>query len=277
MRTVLHSMAAMGLTMCASCTSRLPLGSPDRILVIAHRGNSAVAPENTLSAFRSAVAAGATYVELDARPSEDGTLYVLHDATLDRTTDAKEMFKREKIKIRETPDSRLDKLDAGRWFDAKFAGERLPKLTEALDVIQAGSLTLLEHKDGSAEDYVRLLRQKRLVGKLVVQSFDWEFLRRLHELEPCQVLGALGDKELTEERLARIAAGGARIVGWKHTDLTAQLVCDLHARGHKVWAWTANEPANWQRLLGFGVDGIITDHPAQLAAWLAEQAVISHR
>lgn len=267
----------MGLIMCASCTSRLPLGSPDNVLIIAHRGNSAVAPENTLSAFRSAVAAGAIYVELDARPSADGTLYVLHDATLDRTTDAKEVFKREKIKIREIPDAALDKLDAGRWFDAQFAGECLPKLTEALDVIQAGSLTLLEHKDGPAEDYVRLLRQKRLIGKLVVQSFDWEFLKQMHQLEPRQVLGALGDKELTEERLAGIAAAGVRIVGWKHTDLTAPLVCDLHGRGYRVWAWTTNEPADWQRLLGFGIDGIITDRPAQLAAWLAQQTVTSPR
>lgn len=263
----------MGLIMCASCTSQLPLGSSGNVLVIAHRGDSAVAPENTLSAFRSAVTTKATYVELDARSSADGTLYVLHDATLDRTTDAKAVLKREKIKIREIPDATIEKLDAGQWFDAKFAGEPLPTLAEALDVIQASSLTLLEHKDGSAEDYLRLLRQKRLVGKLVVQSFDWEFLRHMHELEPRQVLGALGDKELTDERLARIAAAGARIVGWKHTDLTGSLVCDLHARGYKVWAWTADEPADWQRLLGYGIDGIITDRPARLAAYLAQQTV----
>lgn len=269
MRQTVQLIASAGLLVCGSCANQLPLGSPDNVLVIAHRGDSRVAPENTLAAFRSAMQTGAAYVELDARASKDGTLYCLHDDSFDRTTNAKALLNRHKILVRDTPDETIDRLDAGQWFDPRFAGERVPTLSAALDAIQTGSLTLLEHKTGAAEDYCRLLREKQLVGKLVVQSFDWEFLRQMHEMEPRQVLGALGDKELSDEKLARIAASGARIIGWKHSDLTGPLVYDLHARGYKVWAWTANEPADWQKLLGFGIDGIITDCPAQLARHLA--------
>lgn len=270
MNTYLH-MASVALLLCASCANQLPLGSPGKPIVIAHRGDSKVAPENTLAAFRSAVKARACYVELDARSSANGTLYVLHDKTLDRTTDAKAMFNREKVAIAELPDNLINLLDAGKWFDPRFAGERLPTLAEALDVIQAGSMTLLEHKAGTAEAYAKLLRDKQLVGKLVVQSFDWDFLADLHKLQPTQTLGALGDKELTDERLAKIAASGAAVVGWNYKDLTSTMIADLHRRSYKVWAWTADEPADWDRLIADRIDGIITNCPAQLAQHLQQQ------
>jgi glycerophosphoryl diester phosphodiesterase len=270
---LLHVAALAGALVCASCTSHPPSGSRHRVLVIAHRGDSRAAPENTLAAFRSAIRVGVSYVELDARLSADGTLYVLHDDTLDRTTDAGAVMKREKILLRQVPDKTVNQLDAGSWFGSGFAGERLPTLAAALDVIQAGSRTLLEQKDGPADLYARLLEEKHLVGQLVVQSFDWKFLEALHQLEPRQPLAALGGKELTAEGLARLAASGATIVAWNHTDLTAPMVADLHRRGYKVWAWTADKPADWQRLLDCGVDGIITNVPGQLKATLQRRGM----
>ena len=269
MRTILVAIPLGCALMCTSCTNDASSGSARRITVIAHRGDSSNAPENTLAAFRSALAAKADYVELDARPSADGTLYCLHDETLDRTTDAVSLLERKKIRIREVRDADLARLDAGAWFKPQFAGERLPTLAAALDLIQAESRTLLEHKDGPADAYVRLLRDKRLIGKLIVQSFDWGFLADLHRLEPRQPLAALGDKTFDEQRWARLARTGAKLVAWKHTDLTADLVAELRRRGYGVFAWTADEPHEWQRLAGFGIDGIITNRPAALITWLA--------
>jgi glycerophosphoryl diester phosphodiesterase len=272
MKTTISPVAVAGLLTCASCSSLPPMSLRRSVLVVAHRGDSMVAPENTLSAFRSAVREGAHYVELDARLSADGTLYVLHDETLDRTTNAKDILKKEKIRLRQTPDAVVNRLDAGSWSDPRYTGERLPTLAEALDVIQSRSYTLLERKDGSAEAYLRLLRDKHLVGRLVVQSFDWEFLEQMHNLEPRQPLGALGEKEITEQKLAGLASTGAAVVAWQHDQLTAASIADLHGRGYKVWAWTPDEPADWDRLVSAGIDGIITNRPGQLIQHLQQQA-----
>jgi glycerophosphoryl diester phosphodiesterase len=241
-------------------------------MVIAHRGNSSEAPENTLTAFRQAARMGIDYVELDARPSADGTLYILHDKTLDRTTNAVRVIGRAKVAIKDLHDGQVDELDAGSWDDERYAGERVPTLAAALDVIQARSKTLLEHKEGSAAAYLRLLREKHLVGRLIVQSFDWKFLADMHKLEPRQPLGALGSKEFDAAKRAQLPATGATMIAWEHKDLTAELVKEFHGMKYKVFAWTPDEPADWERLVGFGVDGIITNRPAALKAWLAERA-----
>ena len=240
-----------------------------RITVIAHRGNSSRAPENTLAAFRSAIEAGADYVELDARPSADGTIWVLHDATLDRTTNAVATFNRKKIAITSVRDAELRQLDAGLWFSAEFRNEKLPTLAESLDVIQSGSRTLLEHKDGPASAYAELLRQKGYVDKLIVQSFNWDFLADMHRILPEQTLAALGGKELTEEKIADLPRTGAKIVAWQYQHLTTEHIARLHGLGYRVWTWTVDDPAEWERLVTSGIDGIITNKPIELREWLA--------
>jgi len=247
----------------------------ERILVIAHRGDSAAAPENTLAAFRGAVAKQADYVELDTRVSADGTLYCLHDDTVDRTTNAVATLGGEKIKFSQLTDQQIDALDAGAWFEARYTGERIPRLADALAAIQADSRTLLERKAGSAESHARMLREKKLIGKLIVQSFDWQFLEELHKLEPTQPLAVLGDKAFDERRWAGLPATGAQIVAWKHSDLNADLIAQLHARGYKVFAWTVDELADWQRLAAAGIDGIITNRPGELRQAIREGKLAS--
>ncbi len=183
-----------------------------RIAVIGHRGNSSAAPENTLAAFRSAVDAGADYVELDVRASAEGTLYCLHDDTLDRTTNARRLLGRRRVLLRETHDAQLADLSAGEWFDPRFAAERVPTLAEALDVIQTGAGALIEHKSGPPEAYVRVLRARGLANQTIVQSFDWEFLVRLRGLEPAQRLGALGRNRFGDEMAEALAGCGAEYV-----------------------------------------------------------------
>lgn len=245
----------------------------DRTLVIAHRGDSLTNPENTLPAFASAVEAGADLVELDYVHSADGVPVVIHDTTLDRTTDACQVFGSEKILVKDKLLAELLKLDAGKWFDDSFAGTRLPTLEEALDTIQNGSVTLIERKQGDAKTCVELLRRKGLVHEVVVQSFDWKFLADCYELEPDLVIGALGLEEFKPAQLKTIEKTGAKVIGWQAKSLTPEAIEQMHDAGYKVWAWTVDRPAQAQQLVEWGADGIITNAPARIRALVAETAL----
>jgi len=246
----------------------------ERPLVIAHRGFSAAAPENTIPSFRLALTAAADLVELDYHLSADGVPIVIHDADLDRATDAVKRWGGAKIRADSKRADELRGLDAGSWFDPRFAGTRLPLLTEALDAIQASGVTLIERKAGPAAGCVELLRKRGLVNEVVVQAFDWAYLRDFHSLEPDQVLGALGPpnardgRELTDEekrldskRIEEARGTGARLVVWnKLVDRAA--VGEAHRRKLKVWIYTVNDPVLAGQMLDLGADGIITDNPA---------------
>lgn len=256
------------------------LESP-RPLVIAHRGYSAMAPENTLPAFERGVASGADMVELDYHHTKDGALMVLHDYTLDRTTDATNRWGGSKLKLADKTLAELKQLEAGTWFKHPQPGLALPTLNEALDVIQRGSVTLIERKAGDAAACVKLLNDRQLVNQVVVQAFDWDYLRDYHRLEPRQVLGALGppgtkngkkltdaEKALSPAWLDEIKGTGARAAVW-NKQVDAAAVKAAHERGLKVWVYTINDLATAQQLFAAGVDGIITDNPAVIWKALA--------
>lgn len=247
-----------------------------RPLVIAHRGYCQIAPENTLPSFRLAMTAGADLVELDYCHSKDGKLVVIHDATLDRTTDATNRWGGSKIRVDSKTLGELQSLDAGKWFAPQFAGTRLPALSEALDVIQAGGMTLIERKSGDAAACVQLLRERELINQVIVQAFDWDYLTDFHKLEPRQILGALGppstragkkltdaEKQLSERWIAAAKEAGASAIVW-NKQVTRESVTRAHANGLKVWIYTINEPTDADRLLALGVDGLITNNPSQL-------------
>ena len=235
-------------------------------LVIAHRGDSIHAPENTLPAFESAVKLKADLVELDYYHSKEGVPVVIHDNFLDRTTDAEAVFGKTKMLVEETALADLQKLDAGAWFDPKFKGTKLPTLAEALDSIQAGSVTLIERKKGDAKSCIKLLREKKLTQRVVVQSFDWKYVRECHELEPTLVLATLGGSKdaITDARLDAAAATGASIVGWDHNKLTKTQIAAIHARGLKAWAYTVDDSNRAKELVAAGLDGIITNAPGRM-------------
>jgi glycerophosphoryl diester phosphodiesterase len=245
-----------------------------RPLVIGHRGYNVFAPENTLPSFQFALAAGADLVELDYHHSKDGVPIVIHDAELDRTTDAVERWGVKKLRVGAKTATELRTLDAGRWFGPQYAGTRLPLLTEALDLIQKEGVTLIERKGGDAATCVRLLRERNLINQVVVQSFDWAFLKEFHAQAPEQVLGALGppssrqgrkltdaEKVLSREWIAEAKQSHPSVLGWDH-QVTRATVDYAHQQGLKVWVYTINEPKQAAELLDLGVDGIITDNPS---------------
>ncbi len=190
-----------------------------RVIVIAHRGASAHAPENTIPAFKMALKTKCDLIELDYYHSKDKVPVVFHDKTLDRTSNAVEKLGKEKLELDEVTAQELQSLDAGKWKDAKFAGTKIPTLVESLDVIQNGGMTLIERKAGDAATIVKLLDEKKLRGDVVIQAFDWKYIADCHKLAPDLVLGCLGSKELSAARIAEAKAAGATAIGWKHDDL----------------------------------------------------------
>ncbi len=256
-----------------------------RPLVIAHRGYSEIAPENTLPAFKLAKTAGADLVELDYHHTKDGVPIVIHDSDLDRTTDAVAKWGGKKIRVDAKTAEELRGLDAGRWFDRQFAGTRLPQLDEALDLIQNGGATLIERKAGDPATLLKLLRDRHYVNRLILQSFDWNFLAEFHRLEPAQVLGALGppstrngrklsdaEKTLDAAWIAEAAKSGARAIGWNRL-VTREAVQQAHAQGMKVWIYTINDAAAANELLDLGVDGIISNNTSLIWRTLALRGV----
>ncbi|MGD9722304.1 MAG: glycerophosphodiester phosphodiesterase [Pirellulales bacterium] len=252
----------------ATATAATRVQSP-QILVIAHRGDSKVAPENTIPAFRSAVAAGSDLVELDYVHSADGVPVVIHDDELDRTTNACALWGGSKIKVATKQLAELRKLDAGAWFDEKFAGTALPTLDESLDSIQPGSMTLIERKEGDPATCIELIKRKGVLDRVVVQAFDWDYLEGCRKLSDDVVIAALGHKEFTQQKLAELARTGAQIVAWedKHTD--ASTIAAIHAKGYKAWVWTVDSPERVAQLVAAKIDGIITNRPAATRAAIA--------
>ncbi|MFJ8791763.1 glycerophosphodiester phosphodiesterase [Streptomyces sp. NPDC102462] len=247
--------------------SRLrPEGSP--LTVIAHRGASSAAPENTLVSDEIARRGGAEYIENDVQPSKDGVPYVLHDATVDRTTDGIGF-------IRSLTSAQLDALDAGSWFAPVYKGTRIPTLAAQLtDLKSRGGAMLLEIKGAHTRDevatIVRTIRDHGMTDRVFVQSFEVSALRYTHELAPELPLGLLRDA-LDPDPVA--IAEELHLSAYNPSDgaLSKRLgvVRDLHAAGVAVNVWTVDSAARWQALEAAGVDGIITNRPAELAGWNA--------
>ena len=242
-------------------------------LVIAHRGNSSAAPENTLSAFRSALRLGVDGVEFDYHHSADGVPVVFHDKTLDRTTNARTLWRRADVGIRNCSLAQLQELDYGGWFggDNNFAGEPLATLDSTLDLIcDAGALAVIERKSGDAETLVKLLNGKRLIDRVVVMAFDWAFLADCYRQNPAVRLVALGDGLLRPARLDEIGLTPAKIVGWDQRNLDSGAISAIHGRGWQAWTWTVDQPARIRELTVWGIDAITSNDPARVLEVLAE-------
>ena len=234
----------------------------NRVLVIAHRGDSRAAPENTLPAFESAVRLGVDLVELDYQHSADGVPVVFHDEELDRLTDACRLGGERKIALASKSLPELRALDAGSWFGSQFAGTRIPTLAEALHLICDRSLALVERKAGDAETFVALAKQEKYLGRLAVMAFDWDYLAECRRLSADLSLGALGEKDLTAPQLDRIQSLGASFVGWNNEHLTESYIDAIHERGLKAFVWTVDDPARAEQLIDFGIDAITSNVPA---------------
>ena len=235
--------------------------------IIGHRGASGYAPENTMAAFRHAVAMGVSFIETDLQLARDARLVAIHDPSVDRTTNAKGLVKEYTL-------SQLRELDAGSWFDAKFAGEKIPTLEEIVNFArQADVVFYLEVKSndtwGVEHALVAALRQAQEVARAAILSFDLTALANVRRQEPTLISGYLFD-EPRENAVADAFRVGARQLAPNHKLLSKQLVESAHASHMQVITWTVNEPAEMRAALATGVNGVMTDYPDRLAKVLEE-------
>ncbi|QWC84100.1 glycerophosphodiester phosphodiesterase [Nocardioidaceae bacterium] len=249
------------------------LRPPRTVRVIAHRGASARAPENTLAALAAAVADGADLVEVDVQRTADGVLVLLHDPRLERTTDARSRFgEGRELLLGSTAYDDIARLDAGSWFSPAFAGERVPRLTDALHLLVAARTGLqLELKrpelyPGVVDQLVAELERVRGRIPLLVQSFHEPSLRELRRQAPWLELGLLGRPHA--RRLAELGTW-LQQVNPHHRRLDRRYVDAVHAAGMRCTPWTVDRRSAMRRVCGLGVDGVITDHPARLHEALA--------
>ncbi|MCK5944316.1 MAG: glycerophosphodiester phosphodiesterase [Planctomycetes bacterium] len=267
------SLSAMGLAL-AACAAPSPfdqLASAHPCAVVAHRGASAARPENTLAAFRRAVEVGAPVVEFDVYQSADGAWVCMHDGTLDRTTDAAARLGRSGVRVHELTFAELRRLDAGSWFGPDWAGERVASLEQALRAI-APAIPMIERKGGDALALVAELRRLDVVDRVIVQSFDWDWLEQVHRAEPRLLLGALGGDDPTEQRLQDLDRTGARIVHWQHRRLTAAAARQVLAGGRLLCAYTVDDEAAFRRCLELGCRMVTTNRPQHFVRWLRRPA-----
>jgi glycerophosphoryl diester phosphodiesterase len=262
-------MRAIGLVAAFVCNTgretAFEQARPRPVLNIAHRGASGEYPENTLPAFAAAIEAGAQMCELDAQLTRDGAVVVIHDETVDRTTNGRGAVAAMNL-------AEIQRLDAGVRFGARFAGTPVPTLEEVLSLVKGRCALNVELKSAGVEREVcRLLREHEALSSSLVSSFDWEALAQARRLEPAVRLGVLAARS-TGAMLETAARLGAVSVNPRVNLVTAALVVRAHRGGFKVLVWTVDNGANIERMIALGVDGIMTNYPARLALRLSAAA-----
>ena len=233
-----------------------------RTLNYAHRGASYYAPENTLSAFRLARDMGADAIELDVQLSHNGTVMVIHDSTVDRTTDGSGA-------VADLALAELKELDAGSWFPSAFAGEHIPTLVEVFETVGQDLLLNLELKmrgsepAGLEEAVSSLIAHYGMDDQVLISSFSPLALQRVRRSHPHLPLALLYGAYLSEVKLARWVQDLDPLAALhpEHHLLDESHLSWAREHGCRINTWTVDEPEEMQRLLDLGVDGIITDRP----------------
>lgn len=227
------------------------------MLNIAHRGASGYLPENTLGAFRAAVEAGADMCELDVRLSRDGALVVIHDDTVERTTNGIGTVAGMTL-------DELERLSAGIRFGTEFNDERIPTLDDVFALVDGRCGLNIELKAFGVERHVcEAVRSHDAFTSAIVSAFDWDALRRIHHVEPSVRIGLLAS-QWPARLLAAATELQAHSIHPRHDLVTEDLCIAAHQRGLSVYTWTVDEPAVMQRLIAEGVDGIMTNYPDRL-------------
>ena len=227
--------------------------------VMAHRGLSADAPENTLYAFSDAISVGADFIELDVQQTRDGVLVVMHDSNLKRTTGVNK-------DIWDVDYADIQNLDAGSWFDPAYANARIPTLEETLQFVDKRAKLNIEIKptkhgtDTLEQDVAELITRYQYTDACYVTSFSYGSLKKVKEVNP----------EIRTGYLMSVAYG--QFYSLKYADafslnkvfVTSQVVNAAHQQGKQIFAWTVNSMSEVRSLCNLHVDSIITDDPVMV-------------
>ena len=246
-------------------------GSSDSPVVIAHRGFSEEAPENSLAAFHRAVEANADMIELDVRLSSDDEFIVFHDKKLQRTSDGRGLLQRYSAK-------ELEQFDNGSWFSRKFSHERIPLLRNILPLTKRGLLINIEIKPdvkGSKgfpleEEIVHLVRKFKATHRVMFSSFNHFMMKAVKRIDDSIVTGILynpiADFRHSPSQLA--ARARADIFICSKYQLNSDVVHDAHDANCRVYVYGVRSTRDVERMLRLGVDGLIADDPAMVGACL---------
>ena len=243
--------------------------------VIGHRGSGLMAPENTLAAIRLAVRHGADHIENDIMRTKDGALVITHDLDLTRTTDVEQVFPgRTSHHVADFTLAEIKQLDAGSWFGPQFAGQRVLTLREWVEAVGSSAGMLLEAKDPwafpgieadidkelrSIPTFVEALRR----GTVMMQAGDEPWLRAYTRLAPDVPVALIHYTSPTDEQLVS-ASTWLDAVNPALGTIDRAVVDRIHELGLTTYVWTVNHSRDMRRGIEWGVDGIITDHPAAL-------------
>ncbi|ULT58368.1 glycerophosphodiester phosphodiesterase [Neobacillus drentensis] len=235
-------------------------------LKIGHRGAAGYCPENTFASFHKAMQLGVDYIEMDVQMTKDGQLVVIHDPTVNRTTNGKG-------KVRDFTLKEIQALDAGSWFDSKFSGEKIPSFYEFLDEFGGKVGILLEIKNPSLYPGIEKKIADELLHRgltsaegpqVIVQSFDQNSLKRFHQLIPSIQLGVLlkrfSGKGISNQELVSFLSFAA-YVNPKITMVNKRLIRRIHQHGFKTLVWTIRKKNEVNFLMHFHIEGVISDYP----------------
>jgi glycerophosphoryl diester phosphodiesterase len=237
----------------------------DNVEISAHRGASLVAPENTLSAVRQAVAQGATYVEIDVQRTSDGMVVVAHDADLMRVG-------RQPLVISKSTLERLRQVDVGSHFAPEFAGEHLPSLAEVIDEVRGRAKLIIELKSYSADpealvlEVVRILKTNDFLDEAVIMSLEYRETQMVRRLDPELEVGFT-----TSAALGDISKLDVDFLAVSRSEASNTLIATAHAQDKEVYVWTVDKPVEMASMIDRGVDNIITNDPAKLVTVLEER------
>ena len=229
-------------------------------LLIGHRGYPARYPENTLASFEGAMQAGCDMIELDVTLTKDRKVVVIHDDTLDRTTTGTGPVRGHDL-------AEVKALDAGSWFDARLASERVPELWEVMELTAGRCMLNIEIKESAFEaDYpadaiehqvVKLVKTSGAMDRVIISSFNQRILERIAALDAPPAVAYITDHGADKRVLEMLLAMKAFSWHPRYKVLTRDQVDMLHAAGLKVFPWTINTRAEAEKVLALGVDGLI--------------------
>jgi len=240
----------------------------DDVIVIAHRGASRAAPENTLAAVERAIEQRTDYVEIDVQETADGEIAVIHDSDLMKVAGVD-------LKIWNATRDDLQAIDIGSWFGAEFGSERVPYLREVLELADGNAKVMIElkyygHDEDLEQRVVDLVEELGVVDNIVVMSLKYEAVKKVRALRPDWTVGlltatAVGDLTKLDVDFFAVNTGLA----------TGRFIRRAHARGKDVYIWTVNDPVRMFDMMNFGVDGIITDEPGLARSVIERRAELS--
>lgn len=229
--------------------------------VIAHRGASGYAPENTLAAFKKAIDVNCDGIEFDVQMTMDGEIIVCHDYSVDRTTNGSGYIKN--LTLKEIKD-----LDAGSWFDKRFKGERIPTLEEVFKIIPPGILMNIEIKNLALErrdieqKVVDLILKYNRIDDVIISSFDHLSLKTVREINKDIKIGVLTYAYLLDAiNYIKSHEFDAYSIHPSEEYLNKSLIKEAHDNGYKVFSYTVNDREIADIFKNMGVDAIITNYP----------------